>query len=60
MRQEGHPFEVKVALKLRTQTTVTVEWIADRLQMGTREHAAHLLPGAKNRTIDVEQPTLGL
>jgi putative transposase len=58
--RKGHPFKVKLALKLRTHTTVTVEWIAERLQMGTREHAAHLLSGAKKRNIDVDQPTLGL
>jgi hypothetical protein len=51
---------VKLALKLRTHTTVTVEWIAERLQMGTREHAAHLPSGAKKCNIDVDQPTLGL
>jgi hypothetical protein len=56
---KGPSFKVKLALKLRTQTTVTVEWIAERLQMGTREHAAHLLSGAKKRNIDVDQPTLG-
>jgi hypothetical protein len=58
--QKGHPFKVELALKLRTQTTVTVEWIAHRLQMGTRGHAAHLLSGAKNRNLDVNQPTVGI
>jgi hypothetical protein len=53
-------FKVKLAVKLRTQTTVTVGLIADRLQMGTSEHAAHLLAGAKNRNLDVDQPTLGI
>ena len=58
--RKGHPFKVKLARELRTHTTVTVEWIADRLQMGMREHAAHLLWGAKKRNINVDQPTLGL
>ena len=28
----GHPFKVNLAQKLRAETTVTVEWIAERLQ----------------------------
>jgi hypothetical protein len=32
--RKEHPFKGKLALKLRTQTTVTVEWIAERLANG--------------------------
>jgi hypothetical protein len=58
--RKGHPFKVKLALKLRAQTTVTVGWIAQRLQVGTREHAAHLLSRANNSRADVDQPALAI
>ena len=41
--RKGHPFKVKLAARLRTETTVTVAWLAQRLAMGTRGHLAHLL-----------------
>jgi REP element-mobilizing transposase RayT len=41
--RKGHPFKVRLAARLRAETTVTVEWIAQRLRMGTRGHLAHLL-----------------
>jgi hypothetical protein len=41
--RKGHPFKIKLALRLRTETTVTLDWIAKRLNMGTRGHLAHLL-----------------
>jgi hypothetical protein len=41
--RKGHPFKVRLAARLRAQTTVTVGWIAHRLGMGTRGHLAHLL-----------------
>ena len=41
--RKGHPFKVRLAAKLRAETTVTVSWIAQRLTMGTRGHLAHLL-----------------
>ncbi len=40
---EGAPFKVKLAARLRAETTVTVEWIAQRLHMGTRGHLAQIL-----------------
>ena len=58
--RKGHPFKVKLALKLRRETTVTVGWITQRLQMGTREHAAHLLSRAKKNGFDVDQPALSI
>jgi hypothetical protein len=33
--RKGHPFKVKLALKLRAQTTVTIGWIDECLRMGT-------------------------
>ncbi len=49
--RQGHPFKVRLAARLRAESTVTVSWIAHRLAMGTRGHLAHRLdrhqrPGA--------------
>jgi REP element-mobilizing transposase RayT len=41
--RKGHPFKIRLAAKLRAETTVTVSWIAERLSMGSRGHLAHLL-----------------
>jgi hypothetical protein len=41
--RKGHPFKIKLAVKLRGETTVTVNWLAQRLHMGSRGHLAHLL-----------------
>src|SRR6185369_3202565 len=41
--RKGHPFKIKLATQLRTETTVTVSWLAQRLSMGSRGHLAHLL-----------------
>jgi hypothetical protein len=46
-RRKGTPLKVKLALKLRAETTVTLGWFAERLQMGTRGHLANLLCQAK-------------
>ena len=35
--------KIKLAARLREQTTVTVAWIAERLNMGSRGHLMHLL-----------------
>jgi hypothetical protein len=42
-RPKGDPFKLALAVRLRSETTVTVGWIAERLHMGTRTHLAHLL-----------------
>jgi hypothetical protein len=41
--RKSHPFKLLLAAKLRAETTVTVDWIARRLNMGTRGHLATLL-----------------
>jgi len=51
------------ASRLRTETTVTVDWIAQRLHMGTRGHAAHLLSLQEHSRLQPpssDQPTLNL
>jgi len=42
-RRKGDPFKVRLAKRLRAQTTVTLKWIAQRLHVGTRGHLTHLL-----------------
>ena len=41
--RKGDPAKVKLAQRLRAETTMTLNWIAQRLQMGTKTHLAHLL-----------------
>jgi len=40
--------KVKIARRLRQETTVIWQWIADRLKMGTWGHAAIRLYHGKN------------
>lgn len=42
-RRKGDRTKLKLAAMLRAKTTVTLEWIAKRLGMGTRGHLTHLL-----------------
>ena len=42
-RRKGDPEKVALAARLRSETTLTVEWIAERLEMGTRGYLNHLL-----------------
>jgi hypothetical protein len=61
--RKGHPFKLRLALRLRLETTVSVEWIAQRLKMGTRGHLANLLYQHARRTLqppNLNQPKLSL
>jgi putative transposase len=42
-RAKGDREKLKLAVRLRVETTVTVKWIAERLCMGTWTHLNHLL-----------------
>jgi hypothetical protein len=42
-RRKGDAEKLKMARRLRAQTTMTLAWIAQRLRMGTKTHLAHLL-----------------
>jgi hypothetical protein len=42
-RAKGDREKVEMAVRLRRETLVTVARIAERLQMGTKTHLAHLL-----------------
>jgi putative transposase len=41
--RKGDSRKVEIARRLRNETTMTLDWIARRLRMGTRGHLAHLL-----------------
>jgi REP element-mobilizing transposase RayT len=43
LRRKGDPVKVQIAQRLRAETTVTLQWIAARLRMGTKTHLSHLL-----------------
>ena len=40
---KGHKLKVRVALRLRAETTVSYGWIAERLRMGSRSNASNLV-----------------
>jgi putative transposase len=42
-RRKGDREKLKLALRLRSETTASVKWIASRLHMGTWTHLNHLL-----------------
>jgi len=43
LRQKGDPEKIVIARRLRAETTVTLQWIAAQLHMGTKSHLSHLL-----------------
>jgi hypothetical protein len=49
-RAKGDGEKLKLALRLREETTVTVKWIAQRLRMGTWTHLNHLLYWQRRET----------
>jgi hypothetical protein len=42
-RPKGDPHKIRIAQRLRAETTMTLGWIAEPLQMGTKMHLSHLL-----------------
>jgi REP element-mobilizing transposase RayT len=42
-QRKGDPIKMRMASRLRAETTVTLQWIAARLRMGTQAHLKHLL-----------------
>ena len=42
-RRKGDPQKVRIAVRLRRETTMTLAWIAEQLRMGTNTHVACLL-----------------
>jgi REP element-mobilizing transposase RayT len=49
-RAKGDVEKLKLAVRLRAETSVTVKWIAQRLQMGTWTHLNHLLYWRRRET----------
>jgi len=43
LRKKGDANKLVIARRLRAETTVTLQWIAARLHMGTKTHLSHLL-----------------
>jgi hypothetical protein len=43
LRRKGEARKIELAWELRSQTTMPLAWIAERLNMGTREYLAWLL-----------------
>lgn len=56
-RRKGDPAKIAVALRLRAETTVTLQWIADRLHMGTKTHLSHLLYWTRRDERDQDLPS---
>jgi hypothetical protein len=56
-RRKGEPRKVELAWQLRSQTTMPLAWIAERLNLGTRGHLAWLLQrrGKSRLTAPVDQ-----
>lgn len=46
---KSHRLKVRVAMRLRAETTVTYEWIARRLHMGSRSYATNLVYSAQKK-----------
>jgi hypothetical protein len=42
-RKKGDSGKLIIARRLQQETTMTLQWIAERLHMGTRSHLSHLL-----------------
>jgi len=42
-RRKGDANKIKIAQRLRRETTMTLVWIAERLRMGTKTHLTHLI-----------------
>jgi hypothetical protein len=52
-RPKGDKAKVKLARQLREQTTMTLRWIADRLQMGSWTYVSNLLREQRQKSICV-------
>lgn len=46
-RRKGDPTKVTIALRLRSESTMTLKWIAQRLQMGSWTHVSNCLAAAR-------------
>lgn len=53
--RKGDPEKLAVAQRLRKETVVSLEWIANRLQAGTRGYLSHLLYWAKREKLPLKR-----
>jgi hypothetical protein len=49
VRTDTCPQKVRIAARLRKETTVTLKWIAQRLHMGTWTHVSNRLYWAQRK-----------
>jgi REP element-mobilizing transposase RayT len=54
-RMKGAPEKVRIAVRLRAETTMTLGWIAQALHMGTKTHLSHLLYWRQSRRKGVHE-----
>lgn len=50
-RRKGDPSKLTMAMKLRAETTMSLQWIADRLRMGSKASLSNLLSGQRRNNI---------
>jgi hypothetical protein len=57
--RKGHPFKIKLAMRLRSQTTVPLGWIAERLKNGNARPfgSPPVSPGAQRTRKAALKPT---
>ncbi len=53
-RRKSDPQKVRIAARLRRETTMTLEWIAKRLGMGAATHVAFLLQRREQKGVNSE------
>ena len=60
--RKGEPRKVDLASELRSQATMPLAWIAERLHMGSRGHLAWLLQrrGKRRPAAPADQRVLGI
>ena len=59
-RAKGGGRKIRIARRLRTETAVTLKWIAAELNMGIWTHIANRLQNAKDKDESNQQDELGL
>lgn len=58
-RAKGDPGKIRLARRLRAETSVTLKWIAEHLHMGSWTHVSNRLYDAQQSN-DSNQTQLGL
>ena len=48
-RRKGDPEKIKMAVRLRRETTMTLRWVATKLQMGSWTYLSNLLGQERSR-----------